>query len=306
MKLIVQRDIKLSQKEKTKINDLGFTIKPYTGKKVVGDVFLGYPKHPFNEIDNIEGLKFVQSLIVGYDHLDMDYIKSKNIIFANASGVSSAPISEFVILNILDYYKNAQKFRMLQSKKEWQSLSQNKVGVQELTGKQALILGSGSVGSEIAKKLQVFGVKTIGINRTGKKVIHFDKTYPLGEVFNYLPQADIVIGSLPLTKETKGMYNKEFFKKMPKDGVFINVGRGPQLNEKDLLDVLDNHLGYVYLDVLPQEPLSKDSKLWNHSKVRITPHISFTSDLVLSRSINLAIDNLKRFKENREIINRVV
>lgn len=306
MKLIIQKEIKLSQKEKDEINDLGFTIIPYVGEKIVGDVFLGYPKAPFNEVDNIEGLKFVQSLMTGYDHLDMDYIKSKKIIYANASGVSSIPISEFVVLNILDYYKSAQKFRHLQSKKEWQSLSDNKVGVQELTGKQALILGSGSVGSEVAKRLQVFGVMTIGINRSGKSVEYFDKTYPFKEVYDHLPKADIVVGSLPLTSETRGMYNKDFFKKMPKDGVFINVGRGAQLNEKDLLEVLDNHLGYVYLDVFPIEPLSKESKLWSHKKVVITPHISFTSDQVLSRAIKLTIENLKRFIENTEIINRVV
>lgn len=306
MKLIVQSQIKFNSKQKAKINSLGFTIKHYFGEKITGDVYLGYPQLPFSELENIEGLKFVQSLMAGYDHLDMDYIKSLNIMYANASGISSIPISEFVILKLLEHYKNAEKFRLLQRKKKWKSLSENSQGVQELYGRQALILGSGSVGSEVAKRLKVFGVSTIGINRSGKSVEHFDQTYTLSEVYDHLPKVDIVIGALPLSSETLGIYDKKFFKLMPKDGVFVNVGRGPQLNEKDLLEIIDDHLSYVYLDVLPNEPLSKDSKLWDHKKISITPHISFTSDKVLSRSIELAIENLKRFRENREIINRVV
>lgn len=306
MKLIVQSQIKLSLQEKAQINDLGFIVQYYKGEKISGDVFLGYPKHPFKELENIVGLKFVQSLMVGYDHLDMDYLKSKNIIFSNASGVSSIPISEFVILNILDYYKNARMFRSLQKQKVWGNLPENKKAVQEVYGRQALILGSGSVGSEIAKRLQAFGVSTIGINRSGKSVEYFDETYPLDQVKDHLHRSDIVVGALPLTKNTRGMYNKEFFRLMPKDGVFVNVGRGQQLVESDLLEVLEDHLGFVYLDVFSKEPLSKDSQIWNHKKISITPHISYTSNHVEARSINLAIDNLKRFKENKDIINRVV
>jgi len=93
---------------------------------------------------------------------------------------------------------------------------------------------------------------------------------------------------------------------MKNDAVFINVGRGAQLNEADLLKVLKTHLAHVYLDVVPSEPLNSDSKLWSNKKISITPHISSSSLYLRERMKDLLIYNIKQFLNNEEIKNRVV
>ena len=306
MKLILQNNLGFSEKQIEEIKELGVSIDYYNNEIVEGDIFAGFPKQPFSEVEDITGLKFVQSLMVGYDHLNLNALLDRGIIFASGSGVSSVPIAEYVLLKILDHYKKAQRFRDQQAVAHWGLRSENTLEIDELYNKTALILGTGSIGMEIAKRLQVFGVSVIGVNTTGKEVGHFDKTVSIENLNLVLKKADIVVGCLPLTKSTQGIYNYDFFSEMKSDAIFINVGRGSQLNEEDLLKVLETHLAHVYLDVLPKEPLASDSKLWSHKKVSITPHISSSSIYIRERMKDLLIFNIKQFISGQEIKNRVV
>lgn len=306
MKIILQKNLEFSEAELNKIKDLGFSIEYYNNEKVEGDIYIGYPKQPFNELENITGLKFIQSLMAGYDHLDMDKIKAMGITYANASGISSIPIAEYVILKILDYYKNSEKFRKQEKQAFWGQRSENEKDIKELFNKRAMVLGTGNIGQEVAKRLKAFEVEVVGINSNGHTADYFDQTYALSDVKDHLSNVDIVIGALPLNKYTKGLYNKEFLENMKKDGIFINVGRGPQIIVEDLLEVIDDKLAHVYLDVVPEEPLSADSKLWNHNKVSITPHISSSSDYIDTRIKKLINENIYCFKVNEKIQNRIV
>lgn len=306
MKIILGENTGLTNNDLEKIKELGFSIENYNNEKVDADIFVGYPHAPFEALDNIKGLKFVQSLMAGFDHLDLDAFKSKGVTLANASGISSIPIAEYVLLKILDYYKDSQLFRDNQAKKLWNKRIDNEENIQELFNKKVMVLGTGHIGSEIAKRLQAFEVEVVGINSDGRDIERFDKTYQLSDVKDYLDQVDVVVGALPLNKYTKDLYNKEFFQAMHKDAVFINVGRGNQIVESDLLEVLDNHLAHVYLDVVPSEPLSSDSKLWSHKKISITPHIAASSNYIKNRISDLVRENVYCFKEDEEIQNKVV
>lgn len=306
MKIILQKDSRLNDQDIKKIKDLGFSIEYYEFEETEGDIYIGYPRSPFLGVDNIKGLKFIQSLMAGYDHLDLQDMEDKDIILANASGISSVPIAEYVILKILDFYKKAQFFRENQKLAFWGKRPENEKGIQELTNQTAIILGTGNIGSEIAKRLQVFGVNVIGINSDGRKIKYFDQTYALKDLNENLAKANIVIGALPLNPITEGLYDKKFFENMDQNAIFINVGRGSQLKTNDLLEVVDNHLGHVYLDVLPSEPLDPKSKLWSHSKISISPHIAASSDYIRERIIDLILTNLVAFRDKTTITNRVI
>ena len=306
MKLILQKNSGLIEDDINKIKELGFDMEYYNNEEVKGDIYIGYPKADFEELDNIKGLKFVQSLMAGFDHLDLDDIKGRGITMSNASGISSIPIAEYVILKILDYYKDSQRFRDNQKLSQWHNRKDNEKNIKELYNRKVMVLGTGHIGKEIAKRLHAFDVEVFGINSRGQDVKHFDKTYPLSDVLNQLDKVDVVVGALPLNAYTKDLYNKEFFSNMNKEAIFINVGRGPQLVEEDLLEIIDDHLAHVYLDVVPIEPLSEESKLWENPKISITPHISSSSNYINTRIVDLIINNVKAFANNEEIINKVV
>ena len=306
MKIILQKNAELNKSDLDNLKDLVFSIEYYNNEKVAGDIFVGFPGTTFKELEDIKGLKFIQSLMAGYDHVDLEKIKSMGIIFANATGVSGISIAEYVLLKILDYYKDAQRFRDNQSKSFWEKRSISQKNIKEVSNQKALILGTGDIGSEIAKRLKAFEVEVIGINRSGGHVLHFDQTYAIDNMHEVLSEADIVVGALPLTTATKGLYNKAFFSQMKTEAIFINIGRGSQLVVEDLLKVLETKLSHVYLDVVPNEPLSSDSLLWKHPKVSLTPHISSSSNLLSKRLKDLVLDNIYRFEKDEEVRNKVV
>jgi glyoxylate/hydroxypyruvate reductase A len=91
----------------------------------------------------------------------------------------------------------------------------------------------------------------------------------------FLARSEIVVNLLPLTPETRGILNAEAFAQMPKGGAIVNLGRGAHVVEADLMAALDaDHLAGATLDVFPVEPLPKESPLWRHPKITITPHVA--------------------------------
>lgn len=306
MKLILQEGFKLKDTEYDVLEDLGYTFVEYNDEPVEADVFVGFLRKPYKELEDIKGLKYIQSTIAGYDMLDMENIKRKGITFCNASGTASAPIAEYVVLKTLDYYKNAQYYRDMQEKSEWAFAPYPNSGIEELSYKTILVLGTGQIGQAVAKRFKAFDVNMIGINSSGKDVEYFDETFSLDDVLEVLKKADVVVGALPLNDDTRGFYNDEFFKAMKDQSIFINVGRGPSLNEDSLQRALDLKLAHAYLDVTVKEPLDSSSWMWKHPKVSITPHLSSHSSEVEKRTRVLVFENLKRYIKNEELQNKVL
>ncbi len=306
MKLVLQKQGLFNEDEIKYIESLGYELAYYKDEPIEGEVFVGLPKPTLEELDNISGLKYIQSVIVGYDSLDMDKIKDKGITFANASGIGSAPIAEYVVLKILDYYKKAEYYRQLESQGVWGKRAESDSIIEELYKKKVLVLGTGSIGVNIAKRLNAFDCEMIGVNSSGKLVDNFSKTYPLSEVYDVLNDVDVVVGALPLNDATRNLYDEKFFNHMKKDSIFINVGRGPSLVVSDLEKALENNLAHAYLDVLPIEPLAKNSPLYRNPKLSITPHNSSSSKIVINRVKDLVIKNLENYRNNDPLINKVI
>lgn len=306
MKVLIEKRLKLSESEISQLQNLGYEVSEYVGEKVVADVFVGMLRPPYTELNNIEGLKYIQSTIAGYDTLDMDKIKAMGITFANASGIGSDPIAEYVTYCLLDHFHNFSKYRQYQNENIWGSRSEADLSIEELVSKRVLVLGTGSIGKAIAKRLNAFSVDLIGVNSNGRAVEGFSEVYALSDVVDVLNSVDVVIGALPLNMATNKMYNEQFFKNMKKNSIFLNVGRGPQLVTDDLLVALDDNISAAYLDVFEQEPLASDSLLWNHPKVVITPHISSSSTMVKNRVKRLVLDNLENYKLNKPLLNKVI
>ena len=172
------------------------------------------------------------------------------------------------------------------------------VKIDELYGKTIGFIGVGAVARETARKLRPFDVRIIGVKNTVEGVEHFDEIYGIDGLDSLLEQSDFVITLVPLTDETEKMIGKEQFRKMKQTAWFINVARGPVVDEQSLIKaVKEGWIAGAGLDVFEQEPLPENSPIWGLDNVILTPHIAGPTPHYMDRLMDLFIDNLEAFVE---------
>ena len=260
---------------------------PCAYEEVEGVICNGLFLH--HSIEKFSSLKYIQLTSAGYDRVPMQYVESKAIKIYNARGVYSIPMAEFAVCGILQCYKQSKFFYRNQENREWNKHR----GLLELYDKTACIVGCGSVGNECAKRISAFGAKVLGVDLYPREDEFYQKIYHLDELDKVLEIADVVILTLPLTEQTKYMMNARRFSLMKRGSVFVNIARGAIVEEKALLNALDNKILGAVIDVFEEEPLQKDSLLWTKENAIITPHNSFVGDGVANRLIDLILNNLR-------------
>lgn len=250
-------------------------------------------------------LKWVQSISAGVDYMPLKQYHDKKILLSNSSGVHATAISEHIIGVILAYYRGLIPSVTAQQEKSW--LSHQNLFYDQLAGKKLLVVGTGKIGKHLATTIKSLGVEIYGINTGGHSEPEFRETYSVKNLHKIVEEMDIVVNILPLTQSTKGIYDLEFFEAMKETAMFINVGRGPSVNEKDIYQALDQKIiAFAALDVFEKEPLAQDSPLWQLDNVLITPHISGMSAHFQAKFMKIFLPNLKAFVENETLeINQV-
>ena len=246
-------------------------------------------------------LKYIQLFSAGYDSVDIAKAHQHGIMVANARGAYSVQIAEYVLARLLSVYKKEREFDALQKNS---NLSQS-IQMHSLVDEKVAILGSGSIGQEVAKRLKPFNTDITGFNTSGRVDPHFDHGESLANIHNVIDQFDIVIICLPLNDSTSKLFNKELLLKMKETATLINIGRGPIIVESDLVEVLEAHLRAVILDVFEVEPLAEDSLLWNHPKAYLTSHVSFNDNSTSKVRNEIIIGNLERYIDSEPIKNQI-
>ena len=245
----------------------------------------------YHPIALFSGLRYIQLTSAGFDRVPMDAVQARGIEIHNARGVYSVPMAEHAVWGVLSLYHQAKHFIKNQTESRWEKHR----GLRELAGKTVCILGTGSVGTECAKRFRAFDCRVLGVNRTVRENPAFDAVLPMDALADALSQADVVVLTLPLAEATRGLMNAERLGEMKPGAVLVNIARGAIVEEEALADALRNHLGGAVLDVFDPEPLSPESPLWALENVIVTPHNSFVSDGSADR-LNALI--LKHLKEN--------
>lgn len=262
------------------------------------EIIFGEPEH--STIHFMKHLRWIQMTWAGANKYTSTSDFPDNIILTNASGAYGAVISEYIVSGILALYKNLFSYRAQMKSGGWNQIE----GDDTLEGKRVLILGTGNIGQETAKKLRCFGGYIIGVCRTpNNKQLPFDEIYTIDNVDTQLPNADVVIIALPGTAETEGMFDAERIKKMKENAILVNVGRGFVVNTEELTNALQKGLlkGAV-LDVTDPEPLPENHPLRYMENVLLTPHISGISwgenKFTRKRILDIFCENIKRDKKN--------
>ncbi|TYP51327.1 D-2-hydroxyacid dehydrogenase [Thermosediminibacter litoriperuensis] len=247
-------------------------------------------------------LKWIQSLSAGVDRLPFDLVKEKGIIVTTTSGIHKVPISELVFGYMLMFARGLNRFYDQQKKKIWDK----KVNTTELFEKTLGVVGAGNIGNEIARLGKAFGMKVIGLSRSGRTEGNYDEMYDGSSLKELLSKSDFVVCSVPLTAETRHLFREEHFKAMKPTAYFINIARGAVIEEKALIKALkEGWIAGAALDVFEEEPLPPESPLWEMPNVIITPHIAGGSDRYMERAMKVVNENLERYLKGERLINIV-
>lgn len=254
-------------------------------------------------IKSCPNLKWIAWYATGVNNLPLEYIKNKGIILTNTRGIQSKQLSEYILTFILDDYKKMETSFINQKKHIYDST---------LTGKRLkdeiiLFLGTGAIAQDTVKLLTPFELKIIGVSKTGKQKEGFNQTYEINELDKLLGEADIIINTLPETKETYHLLNKHHFHLMKEDTLFINVGRGTIVEEHDLIEILkEKVIRHAYLDVFENEPLESEHPLYDLNNVTITAHITGNDKENKKEATKIFERNLTHFLNKEEISENVV
>lgn len=188
-------------------------------------------------------------------------------------------MSEWVVMQCLMHLRQQATYQRFQQERHWQELAQPEA--RDLT---VGVMGLGVLGEDAARKLRIMGFNVIGWSRT-RKTLDGIQCFDHSELDTFLGQTDILVGLLPLTAETRGLYNRQLFQRLRKGGalgkpVFVNAGRGGSQVEDDIIAAIDiGLLGGASLDVFETEPLDPQSAIWKLPNVFVTPHAAAASDV---------------------------
>lgn len=246
-------------------------------------------------------LKWIHSIAAGNEKI-LPSLIDKQIMLTDSSGVHAMPIAEQVVGYMLMFERKLLSAFKMQQRKEWaQGLE-----VGELLGKAVLIVGLGSVGKGIAGLCKCLGMKVIATKREAsaaaiaevKSLV--DELHPTTNLAKLIPLADYVVLSLPFTKETRHMFGSKELAAMKPTAYLINIARGGIVDEAALIAALmGKKIAGAALDVFEQEPLPKESPLWEMENVIITPHNAGLTPYYIDRVVGIFCTNLKAYLENK-------
>lgn len=271
----------------------GFTIVVTKEMKVTGDIIRKFP----------DSVKMICEAGTGYNNIDLDAVREKGIILCNIPAYSSERVAHTAILMILNLASSMQKqIRMLSEGNHDNFHKHLMVDHVEVNGKTLGVIGYGNIAKEIIKVAQALGMKILVTTRTLRadvENIHFTTNE---EVFM---QSDFISLNCPLNESTRHMINKETLAMMKPTAYLVNTARGALVDEKALIDALQNNvIAGAGLDVQEVEPLDDASSLYTMDNVIITPHMGWRGLETRQRLVSLIQDNIRAFSKGQPI-NRV-
>lgn len=278
-------------------------IKPTLDQVKDANVIIG--NIPVEILKNIPDLEFVQLNSAGINGYSDNPDFPKNVSLANAAGAYGVAISECILAGILTLMKHIPSYIQNQSNHKWKDEGK----VKSIYNSQILILGLGDIGKEFSKRAYAMGAHITGIKRNIKdKPEYVDKLCTMDSLYEELEKADIIVSSLPGSKSTYHLFDKEALTHVKKQPIFVNVGSGSLIDSSVLEKALkENIFSGAYIDVTDSEPLPKEDELWNLNNLIITPHVIGGHHLeeTLNRIVEISATNIQKYCEGKEIINKV-
>lgn len=255
-------------------------------------------------LEQLPDCKFIALLSTGYNIIDCEYAKERNIPVSNIPAYSTAAVAQLTFAFILELCNKVAIHNAEVKKGKWSECKDFcfwRSPLQELTGKTLGIVGFGSIGRAVAKIGAAFGMTVVAntANPDKYKNVSDVEFVSLNEL---LEKADIVTLHCPLTPATTGMVNAEFIGKMKKTAYLINTSRGPVLDESAVADALkEGRIAGAGVDVLSTEPPKADNPLLDCENCLITPHIAWAAFETRQRLMATLEKNVNAFLNGKPI-----
>jgi phosphoglycerate dehydrogenase-like enzyme len=247
-------------------------------------------------------LKWIHCTAAGVEHISPFQWAPDELTITNSSGVHAKKAGEYGLMSVLMLQNHIPKIITNQRSKEFVSLFSNPIA-----GKNIVLVGTGSLGSSMAKLVEPLGANIIGVNKKGKPVEGCSKIITIEKLDSVLPDADILYLALPETSETINLIDKKRLDLLKPTCGIVNIGRQSVLDYEVLCEKLNKkELAGAILDVFTPEPIESSSKLWHTPNLVITPHVSSDDNgNYVKMNLDLFIKNLKLFIENKELVNQI-
>ena len=265
---------------------------------------------------HLRGVHLVLSMMAGTEWIPGTV--GPHVTICNAHGAHNISTAEWTISVALAMLKHIPLFLDIQQSRHWrrrkeadaeyEHITGDKrplhppVMQEELTGKNVLLVGYGSIGKEIERMLDPFRINLTRVARSSRTepVVH-----TVSELDALLPEAEIIILILPLTEESHCLIGPEQFARMRQGALLVNAARGPIVQTDALVDALNSGRIRAALDVTDPEPLPEDHPLWRCPNLLITPHIGASTPEFARRSLQVAADELCRYMNGEPLHNAV-
>jgi phosphoglycerate dehydrogenase-like enzyme len=253
-------------------------------------------------------LRWIQVLSAGVERcIGIPGFAGRGIALSNMQKVAGPVMSEHVLAFLFGLTRGLATYVPLQAQGVWKDDAVPDARMWSIEGKTLLVVGLGGIGTETAKRAQALGMNVIAIRNSGRTGPPYVAEVGLGaDLHAFAARADVIVNTLPLTAETKHLFDKAFFDAAKRGALFINVGRGASVVTADLIAALeDGRIGGAGLDVTDPEPLPADHPLWRAPNVLITPHVSASTDLGEEPRWLIARENLRRFAAGGKLLSEV-
>ena len=239
-------------------------------------------------------LKVLQVPNAGYDDA-MEFLRP-GITLCNGRGIHDDSTAELAVGLTIASLRGFATFVRDQDKGEWinknyDSINDRKIG----------IIGFGSIGSTIARMLSGFSVEIVAFTQSGR-----DNTIAIADLDKHLPTLDVVILILPLTKESKHLFDARRLALMKDGALLVNAARGPIVDTDALVKELNSGRLKAGLDVTDPEPLPKGHPLWSAKGVLISPHVGGNSSAFEKRARRLIESQLNLLAQGKPLNNVIV
>src|SRR5712671_4189541 len=261
-------------------------------------------------LDRAKKLRFIQAIGAGTDQFPCGELAKRSIRLASARGVNYRAVAEHAMALILALSRRLPEARDNQAQRVWRGmisdLSQRE---DELGGKTLLVVGLGDIGGRLAQLAKAFDMRVVGLRRdpaAGRGAA--DAVHTMSELNSLLPEADFVVLTCLLTKETEKLVDAEALDLMKHSAHLVNVARGRIVDEAALVEALaTRRIAGAGIDVTIEEPLAESSPLWAMEHVLITPHTAGETRRYEDNVIEILRDNLGRLRRGEEQLrNQVV
>jgi phosphoglycerate dehydrogenase-like enzyme len=253
-------------------------------------------------------IRWVQRMYAGVERcIAITAFRERGIVLTNMQKVAGSVMAEHVMAFMFGLARGFASWVPLQARAEWNPEAVPESRMWEVKGRTMLVVGLGGIGTEVAKRANALGMTVLAIRNSGTEGPPYVAEVGLADkLLPFAGRADVIVDTLPLTQDTKGLFDRRFFDAAKRGALFVNVGRGATVVTADLVAALqDGRLGGAGLDVTDPEPLPPDHPLWHAPNVLVTPHVSASLEGNEGPRWILAKENLRRYVAGDKLLSEV-